>query len=96
MRVRVQYFGVLREALGHGVDVELDSGSTVGDLLQRLRAGADAGVWAGIAVAVNCEYANRSRVLADGDDVAILPPVSGGRDPNSKYTRFINEASDAS
>jgi molybdopterin converting factor subunit 1 len=78
MKVRVQYFGLLREALGQGAEVELDDGATVGLLLQRLRTGANQAVWAGIAVAVNCEYANRERVLVEGDDVAFLPPVSGG------------------
>lgn len=95
MLVRVQYFGVLRDALGQGVEVNLDEGSTVGTLLQRLREKSDMDVWVGIAVAVNCEYANRTRVLADGDDVAILPPVSGGCRPRSQSMYQTNAVADA-
>jgi molybdopterin synthase catalytic subunit len=35
-------------------------------------------VWGALAVAVNREYANRSAVLQEGDEIALLPPVSGG------------------
>jgi molybdopterin synthase catalytic subunit len=39
---------------------------------------AVADIWASIAVAVNREYVDRSRQLAEGDELALLPPVSGG------------------
>ena len=38
----------------------------------------EAGIWQSIAVAVNQEYARGGDVLRDGDEVALLPPVSGG------------------
>jgi molybdopterin converting factor subunit 1 len=78
MRVRVLYFGVLKESLGReGELVELAEGSSVADLMERYEEkGAD---WMrSIAVAVNREYARREDVLRDGDEVALLPPVSGG------------------
>lgn len=73
------YFGVLRDVFGGERDlVEVDAGATVGQLVTRVRGSRAGGVWQGLAVAVNREFAARDRVLADGDEVALLPPVSGG------------------
>ena len=58
--------------------VELPEGASVGDLLERLGGGAPAESLKGIAVSVNAEYAPASRVLREGDEVGLLPPVSGG------------------
>ena len=77
MRVRVLYFGVLKDAFGRASDgLELAEGASVADLLRVVR-GAE-GFWDSIAVAVNQEYAKSSDVLKEGDVVALLPPVSGG------------------
>jgi MoaE-MoaD fusion protein len=88
MQVRVLYFGVLKDVLSsNGGGVELPEGATVGQLVDRLRKGngldhraesAGHPVWSALAVAVNREYAAASAVLRDGDEVALLPPVSGG------------------
>ena len=92
MRVRVLYFGVLRDVFGVSDEVaELPDGATVGELLGLLRgrtsndsmgngaeSGADERLWRSLAVAVNREYGSPSIVLRDGDEVALLPPVSGG------------------
>src|SRR6266576_6990124 len=78
MRVRVLYFGVLKESLGRESEfVELAEPACVADLMARYQdKGAE---WMrSIAVAVNQEYARREDVLRDGDEVALLPPVSGG------------------
>jgi MoaE-MoaD fusion protein len=81
MQVRVLYFGVLKEVLSsNGEGVELPEGATVAQLVERLRNGAEHPVWSALAVAVNREYAAASSVLHDGDEVALLPPVSGGVD----------------
>jgi molybdopterin converting factor small subunit len=40
--------------------------------------GLDEGLWRSLAVAVNREYGSLAVVLRDGDEVALLPPVSGG------------------
>jgi molybdopterin converting factor subunit 1 len=79
MRVHVLYFGVLRERLG-GAEawVELREGATVGDVLNVYREQIVDFPWDSIAVAVNQEYAKADVVLKDGDEVALLPPVSGG------------------
>jgi molybdopterin converting factor subunit 1 len=81
MRVRVLYFGALKDVFG-GEDemVELAEGSCVAELMAVCRgrfAGRD-GLWESIAVAVNQEYARVDVELKDGDEVALLPPVSGG------------------
>jgi molybdopterin converting factor small subunit len=78
MRVRVFYFGVLKESLGRESEmVELAEGARVADLMKRFE-GEGAEWTRSIAVAVNREYARLGDVLHDGDEVALLPPVSGG------------------
>jgi molybdopterin converting factor subunit 1 len=84
MRVKVLYFGVLKDLLGMATDdLELSEGSTVAALLRILQQRTsnlrmDAKVWQSLAVAVNREYSSTGAVLRDGDEVALLPPVSGG------------------
>ncbi len=82
MRVRVLLFGGLKESMAlPGGTVELADGATVGECVERCLENAppEARKFAGsLAVAVNREYAQATRVLEDGDEVALLPPVSGG------------------
>lgn len=77
MRVRVLYFGVLKDYFGNDADVGLTEGASVADLLQQQRDLANFTLES-IAVAVNREYAKLTDVLHEGDEVALLPPVSGG------------------
>ena len=84
MRVRVLYFGVLKERFGVAEE-EMDApeGTTVGDLLRILVEGTsnvemEIKMWQSVAVAVNREYSSLRATLRDGDEVALLPPVSGG------------------
>jgi molybdopterin converting factor small subunit len=79
MRVRVLHFGVLRERLGNGEFLEIADKAIVADLLNVYRERLHGYAWDSIAVAVNQEYARVDDVLKDGDEVALLPPVSGGR-----------------
>ena len=81
MRITLLAFGTLRDHLGPTTgSLELPSGSTVRDLLGRCRTlvGTESIPWSAIAVAVNQEYVRATHALADGDEVALLPPVSGG------------------
>ena len=79
MRVRVLFFGVLKDLLGAEAEtLELPPGATVAELLERFRARAAHPVWNALAVAVNREYATGVLVLRADDEVALLPPVSGG------------------
>jgi molybdopterin converting factor small subunit len=76
-------FGVLKDFLGGGRDVvELADGADVEALLALLqgRGMVTEKIWSSLAVAVNREYAGLGTVLHDGDEVALLPPVSGGTD----------------
>lgn len=83
MRIDVLYFAVFREKLGRdGEPLELADGATVRDALARL-----AELHAPIArlrgkfrVAVNQEFSDEDRVLADRDELALIPPVAGGAD----------------
>jgi molybdopterin synthase catalytic subunit len=76
MEVRVRLFAGLRERVGSSeVVLELPEGARVGDALDRL-SGVTDGVTA--VMAVNREYADRSAALHEGDEVALIPPVSGG------------------
>ena len=82
MRVRMRFFGPLKEsAADAGEWRELPAGESVAGLLASLHRQAvlPENLLLASAVAVNQEYAPPTRVLLDGDEVAILPPVSGGR-----------------
>jgi len=81
VRVDVLCFGVLKDFFGGERDVvELADGADVKALLTllRVRGVAAEAVWSSLAVAVNREYAGLGTILHDGDEVALLPPVSGG------------------
>ena len=79
MQVRVFSFGVLKDWLGaREATVELPEGATVTELLARLSEGRSAAMLRGIAVSVNAEYATADKLLHEGDEVGLLPPVSGG------------------
>jgi molybdopterin synthase catalytic subunit/molybdopterin converting factor small subunit len=78
MNVSVQLFAMLRERAGSDtIEVELPEGATVADLLGEL--GQLVGTMP-VRVAVNREYSPESRSLASGDELALIPPVSGGAD----------------
>lgn len=79
MRVRVIAFGLLKDSLGNKErTVELPEGATVGTLLQQMQAAESLPPLRGIAVSVNAEYARADVTLHEGDEVGLLPPVSGG------------------
>jgi MoaE-MoaD fusion protein len=76
MNVTIRLFAGLRERAGAGeVALELPDGARVGDALDRI-AGLIAGV--PVVMAVNHEYAGREQPLYAGDELALIPPVSGG------------------
>jgi molybdopterin synthase catalytic subunit/molybdopterin converting factor small subunit len=80
MQVQILPFGVLKDWLRAG-PVDLPEGATVASLLELLaanRSRVPASTWTSIAVSVNAEYARAAHVLRDGDEVGLLPPVSGG------------------
>jgi molybdopterin synthase catalytic subunit len=74
VRVTVRLFAGLREHAGWS-QRELDGVTHVGDVWPALGLGVEP---AGLLYAVNMEYAQRDRELREGDEVAVIPPVSGG------------------
>lgn len=81
MQIKALFFASYRDIAGSDeLNVRLPPGSSVADLVHRLRE--QGGGWAGLpatpAVAVNLTYAPLATALADGDEVAFIPPVSGG------------------
>jgi MoaE-MoaD fusion protein len=84
VRVKVLFFGVLRDVVGRAEDqLDLEHAATLGGVfdhyssrfpLMREMAGS-------ILLARNQEFAGPATQLADGDEIALLPPVSGGSDP---------------
>ena len=81
MTVRILFFASLRERAGRReMSLEVDPGTTAGTLLEQLRRDVPAMADAGrISLAVNEEYCEPDRALHDGDEIALIPPVSGGR-----------------
>lgn len=79
MSVHVRLFAAYREAVGAGeLELPATPGLTVGQVWGQLLARhPDLNQWPPSA-AVNRSYAQLTAVLADGDEVAFLPPVSGG------------------
>jgi len=72
--VHVRLFAGLRERAGWK-EREVDGVARVGDVWAKLDLGEEP---AGLLYAVNKAYADRDRQLVDGDEVAVIPPVSGG------------------
>ena len=81
MRVTVRLFARLRDIAGAAeLSRDLASGATIGDLWRQL---ADefpelANYERSISTAINADYAKMDQVVDDGDEIAFLPPVSGG------------------
>jgi molybdopterin converting factor subunit 1 len=82
MRVRIRLFARLREIAGAGdLERDLAAGTTASDIWDGLVKEFPelAGYTSTISCAVNDEYAKRTTDVREGDEVAFLPPVSGGR-----------------
>jgi molybdopterin synthase catalytic subunit/molybdopterin converting factor small subunit len=104
MRARVLFFGILKEVVGRASeDAEFPTGADLRAVFEsyaerfpKLRQMASS-----IVVARNQEFAVLSTVLADGDEVAFLPPVSGGScapleaDGDGHYFALVRETIDA-
>jgi molybdopterin synthase catalytic subunit/molybdopterin converting factor small subunit len=82
MRVRVRLFAMLRERAGRdSLDLALADGATVADAIEAVRADPGLDEMLGrlpVRMAVNRDYASLETELASGDELALVPPVSGG------------------
>src|SRR5215211_7753095 len=90
MRIRIRLFARLREIADSGdLERELGDVATAEQAWQVLAADfpALAEYRTVVSCAVNEEYARFDTKLHDGDEVAFLPPVSGGRDPGPGIRR---------
>jgi MoaE-MoaD fusion protein len=87
MTVTVRLFAILRERAGRdSVEIELPEGATVGDAFERLAAAPGLGDLVGrlpLRMAVNREYAGDATAIAPGDELALIPPISGGAPDSS-------------
>ena len=76
MQVSIRLFAGLRERAGTGTrTLELTDGATLGDVWPALDLGSEP---SGLLYAVNKRYAETETALMEGDEVALIPPVSGG------------------
>jgi molybdopterin synthase catalytic subunit/molybdopterin converting factor small subunit len=76
VKITVRLFAGLRELAGTGrQELELPEPASVDDVLPALELGPEP---AGLLYAVNRAYADRETELSEGDEVALIPPVSGG------------------
>lgn len=81
MQVRVLFFASCRDIAGtSGITLQLHDGSTVMELRKELsdRFPGMEPLESVVSIAVNAEYAQNGVVLQPGDEVAVIPPVSGG------------------
>jgi len=83
MKISVRYFAVLRERTGLESEVvELPDGSSVGAAIDHIASQHDAvlALRASFRAAVNQTMVNDDHILADCDELALIPPVAGGQD----------------
>jgi MoaE-MoaD fusion protein len=93
MHVHVLPFGVLKDSIEAG-PLELPAYATVGDLMAMLHEQwrsepAARALLPRIAVSVNAEYAQAGQRLCEGDEVGLLPPVSGGSSESRAGTSVV-------
>jgi MoaE-MoaD fusion protein len=92
MRIRVLLFGVLKDIYERSSEeLDLPIGATLADVLEHYRQQApeQRTLFPILALAVNQQYAQTTHMLREGDEVALLPPVSGGSGPQiASGTRF--------
>jgi molybdopterin synthase catalytic subunit len=94
MTVSVRLFAILRERAGRdSVEIELPEGATVGDAFARLAETpglAELVERMPLRMAVNREYASAGAPIMAGDELAVIPPISGGA-PARTHARVTDE-----
>lgn len=91
MRVKVLFFGQLKDVIGRSEDeLQLNGQDTVASVFQHYadRFPQIAALADSIVLARNHIFTSKSTPLAEGDEIALLPPVSGGQ---GGYTHFIKD-----
>ena len=80
MKYQIKAFGVVKDIIG-GKEITLENSSSVavGDLLRELKTRyPKLAALNSLFVAVNREYAEQHKTLSENDEIALIPPVSGG------------------
>jgi len=88
VRIRVLFFGIIRDVVGLREDsLEIPSGGNLGSVFEHYAAQFPKlrGMAASTVLALNQQFSSPAAPVADGDEVAFLPPVSGG----SMYTHHL-------
>jgi MoaE-MoaD fusion protein len=83
MQITLRYFAIMREHLGKDVEIlDVPDGTTAGQIFDLATKDTPrlAGLQRSVMVMVNEDYADSDQPLKEGDDVALIPPVSGGDD----------------
>jgi len=94
MLVRVLFFGVLKDLAGRAAEsLELPENALAGDVLRHYEATMPRleKFLSSIATSVNQEYASAETRLHAGDEIALLPPVSGGNGSDSSRVAIVRE-----
>jgi molybdopterin synthase catalytic subunit len=94
MRVQVLFFGILKDLVGRSSDsLELREGSTVADVLSHYQSRIPKirEILPTIALSVNQHYSEPGTVLGPNDEVALLPPVSGGKGAHAARATVARE-----
>jgi molybdopterin converting factor subunit 1 len=79
MKIKIKFFASCREFAGvNETELPINKGQTVADVLTVLRQKFPRLSLSDTMTAVNQEFAAPNYILKDGDELAILPPVSGG------------------
>ncbi|HEX4594450.1 MAG TPA: molybdenum cofactor biosynthesis protein MoaE [Bryobacteraceae bacterium] len=92
--MKVLFFGMLRDIVGRAEEeIEVEAGSCLGCVFERYarqfpRLGE---LKSSIVLARNHQFSDRSVIIGDGDEIAFLPPVSGG---SGRYTQQISDAAE--
>jgi len=81
MKIKVKFFGSMRKIMGHDeLDFEIQEGTKIDLLLDRLKTDYPelAKPLKFTVISVNHIYANGEKILEDGDELGLLPPIAGG------------------
>ncbi len=89
MQVRVLFFGVLKDIVSRSAEtLDLPEGAVAADIVKHYErfVSAKNGILSSVAISINQEYSSPNTTLHAGDEIALLPPVSGGS-PRAQITR---------
>ena len=79
LKVKIRFFALYRDLVGSSeVECEIEPGDTVNTLIMKLKDRYHELPCTPAMIAVNAEYVESDFMLNDGDDIAVLPPFSGG------------------